>query len=157
MNEPALKKPTDWDELYPGRFLKAGLLKGRKVTLTVTSVDIEKLATDDGAKVKGIVSFKETPMALPLNKTNGICLREMFGKTLANWEGKKVTIFADTWNGEPCIRIWGSPDIPTDMRVIVSLPRKKPTPMMLHHVAKPRAQAAQDPDQESELSNGDDQ
>jgi len=128
------KKPVDWDELYPGRFLKAGELQGRLVTLTITDVDTEELESDSGKKVKGVLSFEETPKQIPLNKTNGICIREMFGRKIPGWIGKRITIFAGEWNGEPCIRIWGSPDIEKDMQIQVTLPRRKPIPMTLRKV-----------------------
>jgi hypothetical protein len=129
----ALTKPVDWDELYPGRFIKAGEFKGKKPTLTIKDVDVESLAGDDGKeKVKGIISFVETPKQLPLNKTNGICLRAMFGRKLPDWVGKRVILYADKWNGEEATRIWGSPDITEEMAVEVKLPRKKPINMTMH-------------------------
>lgn len=126
MNEPKKHpKPTVYDQLYPGRFIKAPELLGKKVTLTITEIDLEDLEGDDGKKTKAIVSFKETPKMLVLCKTNGICLKEMFGKELKNWVGKRITIFEDDWNGEPATRIWGSPDIERDMKVTVQLPRRR--------------------------------
>jgi len=122
-----LPKPTVFDQLYPGRFIKAGELLGKKVTLTVAEVNMEKLVGEDGQKkAKAIITFKETEKGLVMCKTNGLCLREMFGTLLADWVGKRVTIFPDTWNGEPAIRIWGSPDIERDLSVTVTLPRRKP-------------------------------
>lgn len=126
------KKPVDWDELYPGRFLKAGELHGKKVTLTIKDIDTEELVGDKGPKVKGIISFEKTPKQLALNRTNGTCLREMFGRRLADWVGKRVVLFPSEWNGEPCIRIWGSPDIERDMQIEIALPRRRPTPMTMH-------------------------
>ena len=128
-----MPKPTVYDELYPGRFLKAGLLKGMKVTLTIKDVDIEGLEGDDGKKQqKAILAFEERPMQHVMCKTNGVCIKAMFGPTLANWIGKRVTLFESQWNGEPCIRVWGSPDIPQDLKVTVSLPRRRPFDMVLH-------------------------
>ena len=128
-------KPTVYDELYPGRFLKAGLLKGMKVTLTIKDVDIEGLEGDDGKKQqKAILAFEERPMQHVMCKTNGVCIKAMFGPTLANWIGKRVTLFESQWNGEPCIRVWGSPDIPQDLKVTVSLPRRRPFDMVLHAI-----------------------
>lgn len=127
-------KPVDWDELYPGRFIKAGEFKGKKPTLTIRDVDTELLAGDDGKeKLKGVISFVETPKQLPLNKTNGICLKAMFGRKVQEWVGKRVTLFAGTWNGEEATRIWGSPDIKEEMAVEVKLPRKKPIAMTMHN------------------------
>ena len=136
-------KPVDFDQLYPGRFIKAGELLGKKVTLTIADVELEDLQGDDGkTKAKAIIHFRESPKALVACKTNGICIKEMFGKAIAEWVGKKITIFPDTWNGEPCIRIWGSPDIASDMKVQVSLPRRRPFDRVLHKVA-PRGAAAE--------------
>lgn len=126
-------KPVDYDQLYPGRFIKAGELLGKKVTLTIADVDLEDLMGDDGKeKAKAIVSFRETPKKLVTCKTNGICLREMFGKKLADWIGKRVVIFPDVWNGEPAVRVWGSPDIERDLDVQITLPRRRPFKKTLH-------------------------
>ena len=136
MNDtPKLAKPTVYDQLYPGRFIKAGELLGKKVTLTITDVDVEELEGDAGKKqVKAIVSFKETPKKLVACKTNGLCIRDMFGKQLAEWLGKRITLFEDSWNGEPCTRIWGSPDITADIEVEIALPRRRPFKKTMHVV-----------------------
>jgi hypothetical protein len=142
MNTTAAKvlpKPVDWDELFPGRFLKAGDFKGKKVTLTMASVKIEELIGDKGPQIKGVIAFKETEKQWALNKTNGICLKEMFGRKVPEWEGKRVTLFPDTWDGELCIRVWGSPELETDKEVTISLPRKRPFKKVMHKVSAPAA------------------
>lgn len=141
MNEEPKKhpKPTSYDQLYPGRFIKAPELLGKKVTLTISDVELEDLEGDDGKKTKCIISFKETPKKLVACKTNGICVKEMFGKELANWMGKRITIFEDVWNGEPACRIWGSPDIAEEMEVTVTLPRRRPFKKMMHKVETKRS------------------
>jgi hypothetical protein len=126
---------SNFDELYPGRFLKAGLFKGAKPTLTIKGVVLEELVGEDGKpKQKAILSFVERPMEHVMPKTNAICLKAMFGKDLNEWKGKKVTLFAGQWNGEECIRVWGSPDIEKDMQVEVALPRRKAFTMTMHAV-----------------------
>ena len=35
--------PDTYSELWPGRFLKADMLKGKRVTLTIKNIDIEEL------------------------------------------------------------------------------------------------------------------
>jgi hypothetical protein len=130
-----MAKPSIYDELYPSRFLKAALLKGQKVTLTIKDVDLEGLVGDDGKeKQKAILSFEERPMQHVMCKTNGICLKAMFGKELVKWVGKRVTLFAGNWNGEEAIRVWGSPDIPAELNVEIALPRRKPFKMTMHKV-----------------------
>jgi len=130
----AMNKPVDWDQLYPGRFLKSGEFLGKRVTLTISEVQLDELEGDKGKQVKGILAFKETAKSLALNKTNGICLREMFGRKLSDWEGKRVTLFPSQWNGEDCIRVWGSPDIAKDTDIEVKLPRRAPIKMTMHRV-----------------------
>lgn len=138
-------KPVDFDQLYPGRFIKAGELLGKKVTLTISDVDMEDLMGEDNKpKAKATVAFRETEKQMILCKTNGICLREMFGKKLAGWLGKRITIFEGTWNGEPATRVWGSPDIDRDMEVEVSLPRRRPFKMTMHKMETKERPAAAD-------------
>lgn len=130
------KEVSNYDELYPGRFLKAGLFKGKKPTLTIRNVGIEDMEDNTGKpKVKAILSFIERPMELVMCKTNGICIKAMFGKDTRTWIGKRVTFFAGQWNGEECIRVWGSPDIDHEIKVDVELPRRKPFPMVMHRTA----------------------
>jgi hypothetical protein len=143
-----MKKPKTYDDLYPGRFLKAGNFDGRKVTLTVKDADLEELEGEDGTKPKAIIRFAETPRALVACKTNGLCIREMFGSSLAGWIGKRVTLFPSEWNGEPCIRVWGSPDIERDMDVVVRLPRRKPFTMTMHATTTPATTAEREPGEE---------
>jgi len=131
-----LKKPNTYDQLYPGRFLKAGLFEGKCVTLTIKDVNLEELEGDDGKKTKAVISFVETEMMLVTAKTNGLCIKAMFGDKLSGWLGKKVTLFPSTWNGEPAIRVYGSPDITADMPISIQLPRRKPIPMVMHHVTR---------------------
>ena len=50
------------------------------------------------------------------------------------WVGKRVTLFPSVWNGEDCIRVWGSPDIESEMKVTVSLPRRRPFDKVMHKV-----------------------
>lgn len=136
-------KPVDFDQLYPGRFIKAGELLGKKVTLTIADVDLEDLIGEDGKpKVKATLAFRETEKMHVMCKTNGVCIKEMFGKEIANWIGKRVTIFPDTWNGEPCIRVWGSPDIEQEVEVTVTLPRRRPFKKTMHKVEIAKKEAA---------------
>jgi hypothetical protein len=129
-------KPTSYDQLYPGRFIKAAELQGKKPSLTMTDIELEDLEGDDGKKTKCIISFKETQKKLVACKTNGLCIKAMFGKELKEWLGKRVTIHEDVWNGEPCIRVWGSPDIQTDIDVEIALPRRRPFKRTLRRVEK---------------------
>lgn len=134
-----LPVPVDWDELYPGRFLKASDFKGKPVTLRIASVKIEELVGDKGPQIKGVIGFEKTEKQWALNKTNGICLKDMFGKKVQEWVGKRVSLFPSTWDGEDCIRVWGSPDIEAEKVVVIALPRKRPFNMTMHKVEAPTA------------------
>jgi hypothetical protein len=136
------EKPVDWDQLYPGRFIKTGDLLGKNVTLKIASIDLDELEGETGKKIKGVVSFERTEKQLALNKTNGICLKEMFGRKVQDWVGKRITLMPSLWNGEECIRIYGSPDIPESKEITVQLPRKRPMKMTMHVVEiKPKEEA----------------
>jgi hypothetical protein len=137
---------VDFDELYPGRFFKAGLLKeGERKVLTISDVAVEPLESDKGVKDKGILSFANEKLQLALNKTNGLCLREMFGRKVQEWKGHSFAIFVSEWNGEPCIRIWGSPELTEDMDIVVQLPRKKPLKMVMHAMGNSKPKLAPAP------------
>jgi hypothetical protein len=141
-----LPKPTVFDQLYPGRFIKAGELLGKKVTLTIEDVNMEELLDETNQKkAKALISFKETPKQLVCCKTNGICLKEMFGKQLSGWTGKRITIFEDTWNNEPATRIWGSPDIEKDIEVEIALPRRRPFKKTMHKMGNAKGNGAAPP------------
>jgi hypothetical protein len=58
------------------------------------------------------------------------------------WVGKRVTLFASVWNGEDCIRVFGSPDIAETCEITVQLPRKRPIAMTMHKV-EPVAKAVE--------------
>lgn len=148
MNAPTRKlpKPVDFDQLYPGRFLKSGELLGKKRTVTIDDIEIDELENEKGKKVQGIIHLKETEKQIVLNKTNGLCLRGMFGRKLSEWKGKRITIFQDQVrfgaDTVDAIRIWGSPDIERDLQVTITLPRKKPFVMTMHKVSASGDQSA---------------
>jgi hypothetical protein len=139
------KKLNTYDDLYVGRFLKAGNFNGKPVTLTIKGFMREELEGDDGKKFKAVLSFEETEMQLVTCKTNGYSIKCMFGDKLSNWIGKRVTFFPSAWNGEPAIRVWGSPDIAADMNISIQLPHRKPILMTMHAMSKAAAGQVPDP------------
>ena len=125
-------KPIDYDELFPGRFIKSGEFKGRKVTLEITEVDTDELPCKGGKKVKGVVAFKQTPKQWVLNRTNGECMKAMFGRRPQEWIGKRVILYPAPYEGDTAIRVWGSPDIERETDVTIELPQKRPFKMTMH-------------------------
>lgn len=133
--EVVLPDPVDWDEMYPGRFMKGIDLKGKKVTVVIKHVKMSKLLGEKGLQTKGLLSFEGKEKQLPLNKTNGLCLKAMFGKKVQGWVGHKVTLYStDDMGFEDVVRIWGSPDLPGDLPVTIALPRKRPKDVVMHKV-----------------------
>lgn len=120
-----MKAEYDYDQLFPGRFLKSGEFKARDATLTIKDVELEELEDKRGKKMKCIVSFENTPKQLVLNKTNGECLKGMFGRAVKGWIGKRVTFFPITVEafGSPtlAIRVRGSPDLAADKEISIKV------------------------------------
>lgn len=139
-----LEKPVVWDDLYPGKFLKAADLKGKHVTVTISAVNLAELEGDTGKMAKGVISFQGKEKMMALNRTNGLCLRAMFGKKVQEWVGKRVTLLpTETKFGNEmvdAIRIFGSPDIGADMEIEIKLPKKRPVKMTLRRTGREGSQ-----------------
>lgn len=128
-----IKNPTVFEELYEGRFLKAGLLKSKPRTLTISRVFVETLADDaskTGEKNRGIICFKETERQLCINRTNGESLKAMFGNKVQEWVGKQITLIPEmTKFGREdveAVRISGSPNLSHSIEVEIKMPKRKP-------------------------------
>lgn len=136
MNAPPRgRKPVDIDDLFPGRYMKAGQLGERKHTFTIADVQLETLPDDKGGeRGKGVIFFREVPYAWVVNKTNSLCIRAMFGRTVDAWVGKRITLFRGEYKGDYAIRVWGSPEIRSDMQVKIKLPKRKDQTMTMHAV-----------------------
>jgi hypothetical protein len=134
-----MSKLVDFDDLFPGRFLKAGQLHGKKQTITIADVDMEDLPGPKGDVRKGIIKIKGTSTEWVLNRTNAECLRAMFGRSpKTDWVGKRVTIHGEMVTDPDdrskkvlAIRVYGSPDIERDMTFRLKLPNKSPQPYTL--------------------------
>lgn len=131
MSIGTVKRIDVYDECFPGRFLKSGLLKDRPVTLSIKDVHLETLPDEKSVeKDRAILSFEQTPMQMPINRTNGICLKAMFGPKIKEWIGKKITLVPEMakFGSEnvSAIRISGSPDIKSIIEVEVRMPKRKP-------------------------------
>jgi hypothetical protein len=130
--------PGSYSEMYPSRFLKADMLKGRKVTLTIKAIFGEDLTdADETTKPEWIVQFMERPFEWVMNKSNAFCLYRIFGGDPHSWVGHRITLFPQrgTWFGEKgeAIRVWGSPDIEEDLPITLKFLRKKKDRNMVMH------------------------
>jgi hypothetical protein len=125
--------------MYPGRFLKADMFKGKKITLTIKDIEGDELIGENNkAKQEWLVKFNERPLEFVLNKTNAFCLYRMYGGDPHSWIGKRITMYPTKTkfgrNDVDCIRIWGSPDIVEDLEISVPQGRKKAWETILHAV-----------------------
>lgn len=150
-----VKIPDVFSEMYPGRFLKADLLKDKAVTLKIQKIFVEVMPDDKtgGEKERGIVAFAETPMQLALNRTNGECLKAMFGKKVQAWVGKRVTFVPEIdkfgKDDVDAIRIKGSPDINNPIEIEIKMPKRKPKKRTLVPTGKRDQGVAPQPEPES--------
>ena len=101
---------TDYRALYGKEYIGAWDLP-RDVTLTIARVKQGELRAPDTKKVdkRPIVYFEKTDKGLVLNVTNGRTIASMYGTTVEDWTGKRITLFATTTTfgraTVPCIRV----------------------------------------------------
>ncbi len=118
--EAKTKIPQSYEELFPGRFLKGVQFKGQAGMLKIQKVEKELM---DGEWAV-LMYFEGIGQQLVLNKTNGECIKGMFGVKISDWLGKRVTFYPKVVTAfgrtGPAVRVMGSPDIQKDMRVSVS-------------------------------------
>lgn len=122
----------NFDDLYPTPYLKASELENGVGTFTIKSVARETLEIEGEQEDKVVMSFEEIQPRLVLAKVNAICIRQMFGKDVTGWIGKRVTFYGTTTimpyakrRDEPCIRVLGSPDIDDEVVCEWTPPKRK--------------------------------
>lgn len=137
-----------YDQLFPGRFIKAGEMDGKPATLTIKDVYLDQLEGEDGReKPQAVVAFEEVNREWALNKTNAQCLVAMWGPDSGDWVGKRVTLYPEPdasglSDSGVCIRIKGSPDITKAVTATIKLPRRRPLTRKLVPTKKNGAGAA---------------
>lgn len=150
-----------YDQLFPGRFIKAGEMGGKATTLTIKNVYLDGLESESGAtEQKAIVAFEQTPREWVLNKTNAQCLLAMWGPDSDDWIGKRVTIFPERdasglSDSGLCIRVKGSPDITEAVVATIKLPRRKPVTRKLVVTKAGKAESADAELPEGQTENAD--
>ena len=128
-----MTRGMSFDELYPGTYVKAGEFNGKPATLTIKSVKREMLSNGTGGEEGAvIVAFSETEKLFVMNKTNAVCLRAMWGDDSGEWQGHKVTLHpvkdeSGLSESGLCIRVKGSPELPSPLKFRARLGRKMVT------------------------------
>ena len=162
--------PATYDAAYPGRFLRASQLGDAKPTVTIDAVWREQLAGENGPETRVIVRLsgarKSAEYVLP--KLNGVVLRALFGDRIHDWIGRRITIYATAsvmpfparggGRPEPCVRIWGSPDIDADRSVEFRPARRRPITMLIRKTTVPPSAESPDTDAgaDAEIATTDD-
>ena len=152
VRKPVREPVHTFAEAYPGRFIAAAALRGAKVEVTIEAIWREELEGERGASKKAIVQLrgktgKSVEYVIP--KINGTCLRAMYGSDARRWIGKRIVLYATAEimpmpgrrgeRPEPCIRIWGSPDIERDMSVTFAPQRRRPLTMTMRATGRPES------------------
>ena len=138
-----MSKGLSFDELYPGAYVKAGEFDGKPATLTIASVKREMLVDGAGGEEGAVIlSFSKTDKKLVLNKTNGVCLRAMWGDDSGEWVGHRVTLHpvkdeSGLSESGLCIRVKGSPELTKPLTFKARLGRKMVTQMLVPTGKKP--------------------
>jgi len=95
------------DDLFPSRYFKASDFEDGPRTFVMSHVEKQEMA--QSKKKKPVVFFNEEDKGLVLNVTNGTTIGMAYGKGIAGWEGKPITLFKTTapFGGKivPCILV----------------------------------------------------
>lgn len=79
------------DNAFPSSYLKAADLGNKRVPVTISHIDMEKLGEDN----KAIVYFSGKEKGLVLNVTNKNMIVEICGSTETDeWVGKKIMLYS---------------------------------------------------------------
>lgn len=109
MNEPWLKA-----YMFPA---------DNRMTLTVKEVRRVEVSFDGKeSETHTVMSFREITSQLTLSKVNIIPIIKMLGNDVKAWQGKRITFYTTNEimphpmrKDEPCIRVYGSPEIREEM------------------------------------------
>ena len=91
---------------FPGQYLKAADLQGKRVRVTIESVDME----DIGGETKPVVRFQGKSRGIVLNKTNANAIWGINGSDdTDDWPGTEIILFPSKTDFQgkrvDCIRI----------------------------------------------------
>lgn len=79
------------NNVYPSKYVSAGDLKGRDVTVTISRLAIEKMANNN--EERPVLYFDRADKGMVLNKTNASTIAALYGPETDNWPGKSITLF----------------------------------------------------------------
>lgn len=79
-------------QLFPSKFLKAADLQGKRVTVTIDRLVLEKIGPE--REEKPLLIFQRASKSMILNRTNAMAIVSLHGDDAAKWGGKRIVLFA---------------------------------------------------------------
>ena len=98
----------DSELLHPSKYWRGVDMEGADVTVTIGRVEkgAELMMAGGKSEQKPVIHFADSDKALVLNKTNRATIRILYGRVVADWIGKRVTLYAAPFRGaDKCVRI----------------------------------------------------
>jgi hypothetical protein len=93
-------------DAFPSTYLKAEDLQGRRATVTISKIEMERIGDDH----KPVMYFVGKDKALVLNRTNAGMIQDLLGTDeMDQWRGRAIILYATKteFQGKrvPCIRV----------------------------------------------------
>jgi hypothetical protein len=80
---------------FPSKWIKSGdIPEDADLILTIASVSVEEVGSEENQESKPVVYFKENEKGLVLNKTNAETIANLYTPETENWQGKRIALFA---------------------------------------------------------------
>ncbi len=119
---------------FPSKYLRAADLDGRQITVEISGIEMEDVAT--GEEPKPVLYFSGKSKGVVLNKTNANTIASAYGDESDEWIGQQVMLFSAhvDFQGRSVEAIR------------MKIPPRKPQP-------KPAAQVAAEPVERSPLAS----
>lgn len=81
------------DAMFPSKYLKAADLDNKEWHVTIKSVSIENVGTEDDPEDKPVLHFTNARKGMVLNRTNAASIANMFGKDTDRWAGQLIALY----------------------------------------------------------------
>lgn len=80
----------DINQSFPSKYLKSSDLQGRRATVQMNYVQVEKVGQNDE---KPVLYFIGKAKGMVLNKTNANKIAELYGFDTEQWAGQRIDLF----------------------------------------------------------------
>lgn len=80
------------NEMFPSKYLKASDLGEHTPIVTIESVSVESLGSEEEKENKPVIYFEGKEKGLVCNKTNWNTVMGLFGDETEDWIGKKIKL-----------------------------------------------------------------